>query len=465
MPNQITAAGLETDTQAELVAQFDADFEAIYGADINLESNSPDGQMEMIFIQAVLDLLDLITTVYNGFDPDKAIGVVLDARVAYNGIQRQAGTFTLTNLTLVTTNALNQDLPGLDTAPDNPYTVADNEGNRWLLTTAQTGLGAGSHVAEFRAEFPGEVLTTIGTITVPVTVILGVSSINNPTVATTIGINQESDAELRIRRQKSVSLGAQGYPATMRAAIENVSGVTSANVYENDGGETDADGVPGHTMWAVIAGTALDADIAQAIYVKRNMGCGMNGDQSYTITQQDGTPWIVYWDNVAAQNLYIRMFAVSLDGLVLPNTTAILNNTTGLAVTYAPAVAEEVNINGLVTAVQAIDPNTLALTPGFSAIAAGPYSDTLSVSAKNKQFAVANARILIISAIKSTVADLNTIQFAAAGGTAAYVFSVASGSGSINSGTGLFTAAGAGTTVVRVTDANGIKADATITVT
>lgn len=465
MANQVTADGLETNTQAELIAQFTAAFELIYGNDIDLSSSSPDGQMMMIFIQTVLDILDLITQVYNGFDPDKAVGVVLDARCAYNGIQRQAGTYTITPITLVTTNALSQDLVGLDTDVDNPYTVADNEGNRWFLRETQSGLAAGSHILSFRAEFPGANLTIINTITVPVTVVLGVTSINNPSTYTTLGINEESDAELRLRRQKSVAIGSQGYPAALKAALENVSGVTSANVYENDTDATDANDVPAHSMWAVVDGSAAAADIAEAIYTKRNMGCGMKGDETYVITQADGSPFTIKWDNVVDESLYIRLFAVSLDGTNLPNTAAILSTTSGLVNSFVPGVNEEVNINGLATDVQAIDVNTLVLTPGFSVAAGGPYTDTLEPTEKKNQFVVANARILILYALANTVANLGTIQFGVAGGAAAYTYSVVSGLGSIDATTGLFTSAGAGTTVVRVTDGAGIKAEATITVT
>jgi uncharacterized phage protein gp47/JayE len=465
MPNAVTENGLETQTRDELVTQFTAAFELIYGTDINLASNSPDGQMMQIFIQAVIDILDLITQVYNGFNPDLAIGAVLDQRVAYNGIQRQAGTYTITNITLVTTASLSNPLVGIDDDDVNPYTVADNEGNRWFLLETATGLSAGSHVLAFRAEFPGAVLTTIGTINVPVTVVLGVASINNPTTYTTLGINEETDAELRIRRQRSVSLSSQGYPAAMKAALENVPGVTSAQVYENNTGETDVNDVPGHTMWAVVAGAGTDAAIAQAIYAKRNMGCGMKGDQTYEIDPGNGNaPFVAKWDEVEPEDLYIRLFAVSLDGLNLPNVAAILSVTTGLAVSFAPAVAAEVNINGLGTAVQAIDSNSLVLSPGFSSVAGGPYTDTLSPTEKNKQFAVANARILILYALVNSIANGDTLQFAASGGTGPYAFSVVSGLGSISSPAGLFTSAGAGTTVIRVTDANGIKADATITV-
>jgi len=365
MPNLIDANGLQTSTRAELIAFYTSQFQAIYGADINLDSDSPDGQLMNVFVQASLDLQDLITQVYNMFDPDNAIGNILDQRVAINGIQRQAGTFTVTNVTVI--NSASVNLYGIDqlTGP-NPqpvYTVSDNAGNKWELQTTQLGVSPGTHAYSFQSAVPGAVLTTPNTINVPVTIVLGVTSINNPTTYTTLGVNEETDAQLKIRRQKSVSLATQGYLAGLLAALENISGVSSAFVYENDTSITNVDGVPGHSIWVIVAGTGANADIAQAIYTKRNAGCGMFGSTSFTVTQVDGSPFVIYWDTVVTQNLFISFTATSINGITAPNIAAIRS---GLVTSFVPGVNEEVNINELATLVQQIDSNTLVTVPGFS---------------------------------------------------------------------------------------------------
>ena len=107
MPNLIDANGLTVKTLSEIVTQLKADFQSIYGADINLDSDTPDGQMLNIFAQAIIDIEDLLVQIYNGFDPDYAIGKTLDMRAAINGVIRLAGTNTLTNITVVTDRALN----------------------------------------------------------------------------------------------------------------------------------------------------------------------------------------------------------------------------------------------------------------------------------------------------------------------------------------------------------------------
>ena len=405
--NLLSSQGLTTATQAQLLAYFTSAYQSIYGSSINLASNTPDGQWMNIQIQAILDVEDLLTQIYNSFDPDNAIGVQLDQRVAINGIQRQAGTFSITNITVVLTQSVN--LYGLDQSAQSVYTVSDNSGNQWQLITTQLAAGPGTEVYAFQAASPGANLTIPNTITVPVTIVLGVQSVNNPTAQSVIGINEETDAALRIRRQQSVSISSQGYLQGLLATLLNIQGITSANVYENNTSSTNADGVPGHSIWVIVAGnpvvvptTAYNSattysygqivtssnvnyiswqnnnlnnavtnasfwgvynPVAEAIYNKRNAGCGMFGSTNYTVTQIDGSPFVVDWDVVAPINLFISFTATSINGINQPNIAGII---TGIVNNFAPTVYQEVNINALATIVQQVDPNTLVTNAGFS---------------------------------------------------------------------------------------------------
>lgn len=468
MPNIIDADGLQTATRAELIANYTAAMQAIYGPDINLDQESPDGQQMNIFVQSVIDLENLLTQIYNQFDPDNAVGVVLDQRVAINGIQRQAGTFSVTDVTITTSQALN--LYGLDQTDQPIYTVADNAGTRWLLQATNNIAGPGTYVMSFQAEDPGATLTTPNTIIVPVTIVLGVLTINNPSSQSVIGINEETDATLRLRRQISVSLPSQGYLAGLLAALKNINGVTSAFVYENTDSLPDVDGVPGHSIWVIVAGTAAAADIANAIYTKRNAGCGMFGTINFAITQVDGTTFVVRWDSVSSEDLYIKFTASSLNGVNAPNIALILAQLP-ILMESVTGVNEEVNINGLATLIQQIDPNTLVTNAGFSATIGGSYTPTLSPSSKTKFFAVASSRIIITPIILSpptvTLTALATQQFTPLGGHAPYTYSMDSApSGGSVDVSGLYTA---GSTtgvvdVVKVTDSLSNVATSSVTV-
>mgnify|MGYP000078233386 CR=1 FL=1 len=389
----LDATGLTVKTRAELIAEFTADMEAIYGTDINLESDTPDGQLMNIWVQSVLDLQDLLVSIYSGMDPDNAIGNTLDQRVAINGIERRAGTYTVTNITLVNSAAVS--LIGLNdivTDESEAYTVSDNEGNRWYLANSINIATPGTQVLVFRSAVPGAVLTIPNTINVPVTIVLGVTSVNNPTTYTTLGINEETDAALKIRRQQSVALPSQGYVEGLTAALLNLESVTYAAVFENVTSVDDGDGIPAHGIWVIVAGTATDEEIANVIYVERSLGCAMKGTETYNILRPAGDYFTVRWDPVVAQNLYIEFDATSIDGVSAIDTTAIKN---GLVANYVPGVYEEVDITSLGTAVQAIDPNVLVTNAGFSLSGAGPWTDTLTPTTKNRQFAVLAANIAI----------------------------------------------------------------------
>lgn len=469
MPNSIGPDGLTVASQAEILAAYTAAFQTIYGADINLDSDSPDGQILNIFMQSILDLEDLLVQIYNGFDPDYAVGIVLDQRVAINGIQRQGGTFTTTNITLVISQALN--LYGLDQDVQPVYTVQDNAGNQWQLMTSQTVSGSGTYVYLFQAANPGAVLTVPNTITIPVSIVLGVDSINNPTTYAVLGINEESDEALKIRRQQSVALSSQGYLAGLLAALENINGVTFAFVEENNTGSTNGDGVPGHSIWVIVAGSGSDADIANAIYTKRNAGCGMFGSISFAVTQPDGSSFLVFWDVVTPVDIFVKFTATSLNGVNPPNIAAIVS---GLVTSFTPGVASQVNVNELATLVQDIDPNTLVTNAGFSLTVGGSYTTTLMPSNKNFQFVITAPDIIVLPMILNPVTSAvvnttGTVQFSALGGhgTNSYAIHTNNSGGSINSSSGLYTAGTTGsvTDTIRVTDGLSNTADATVVVT
>lgn len=468
MANTLTAAGLTLNTREELIAYYTVQYQTIYGPDINLSSDTPDGQFMNIWVQSILDVQDLMRQIYTSFDPDQAFGVTLDERVAINGIQRQAGTPTVTNVSITTTQALN--LYGLDQEIYDPYTVSDNEGNKYFLMESVVIASPSTSVLAFQAAVPGARPTTPNTITVPVSIVLGVSTINNPTSYTSLGINEESDAELKIRRQKSVAIGSQGYLAGLIAALENITGVTSVQVYENTTGSTDGDGIPGHSIWVILSGTGAPSDIAKAIYNKRNAGCGLKGAQTFNITNPGGSILVVRWDDVETETLYIKFTATSLDGINPVNYAAILAQLPAL---FIPGVYEQVNINDLATIIQQIDNNCLVTSAGFSTSAGGTYTSTLTPSAKNKQFAFGSAQIIILPLLLTapayTVAHGGTLQFTAQGGSGARTFSISvnNSSGSINSSTGLYTSGGTFpvTDTIRVTDALGNFTNVNVAVT
>lgn len=306
MPDSLSSTGLQIKTLAEITQELEDGFKDIYGSDINLDQNSPDGQMINIFAQAGVDLRELIVSVNNGFNPDHAVGRILDERVVINSIERQGGTYTIQPIDITTDRTVALD--GLDGAFNDPdgagYTIQDDAGNQFILIDSAT-LTAGTTTKNFRAKEIGLVETTVGTITNPVTIVLGVTSVTNSSAASEVGQAQETDAELRLRRQQSVAIASTGYLNGILAAILNLDGVTDAKVYENVTASTDSDGIPAHGIWCIVEGGA-NTDIGNIIYGKKTAGANMKGAVEVDIETDSGSTFTAKFDRPTAEDLYIR---------------------------------------------------------------------------------------------------------------------------------------------------------------
>lgn len=115
----------------------------------------------------------------------------------------------------------------------------------------------------------GAIILPAGTITKIQTPVAGLNSVVNKE-AGIIGRNRESDAELRLRRARSLRQG-------IRDAVSQVVGVTKHRVYINNTPETDANGTPRHSIWVVVSG-GDNQDIGQAILNRKAAGIGTRGD-------------------------------------------------------------------------------------------------------------------------------------------------------------------------------------------
>lgn len=393
MPNTIDTSGLQIQTVQEIISEIlngTSDFPgmySIYGSDINVDPNSPDGQMVNIVAQAKEDVLELIQQVYASMDPDQAIGVTLDKRCAINGVRRNPGTFTQQQVLVTVDRSVT--LNGLDTEPTAPFIVVDNTGNQYALIST-VSISAPTTLL-FQAVLLGPVSSLPNTITVINTVTLGVTAVNNPTGPSILGLQEETDYSLRIRRQLSVSLPSQGYLEGLVGALTDLTGVTQVKVYENDTNSTDGNGIPGHSIWAIVDG-GENADIANAIYVKRNAGCGMKGSVTVDVDQVDGSVFTVNFDRSTPENLWIKFDVVALgSGSVDP---VFIRNQLLTQLNYG--INQQADTTSIVALIRSISPAASVSSEGVSDDGV-TYVSLLSPSTINRKWALAASRIIINS--------------------------------------------------------------------
>jgi uncharacterized phage protein gp47/JayE len=285
MKPEFTAQGVSVRTFDEIFESLSDQLKAIYGSDINLDQDTPDGQLIGIFAKAILDLETFGLQLYSEFDPDFARGQLLNKLIKLVGINRRAATRSQVDVDIVTDRALTLAAG---------FTVADGNEQNWITLASQSLVNGSNTITLFAEDF-GEIEAEANTITEPVTIVLGVASVTNP-LAATPGIDEESDEDLRIRRNNSLENAAYSTVGGLVAKLGEITNVTDAVVYENDTNVVDSDGIPAHGIWALVEGGDIQ-DIAEILAKNKTAGTAMKGtiNEIYeeTIVRPDSSTFVI----------------------------------------------------------------------------------------------------------------------------------------------------------------------------
>jgi hypothetical protein len=348
-----------------------------------------------IFAQAAEDLRELLLDINAGFDPDQAAGTVLDQRVALNNITRNGGTYTITPVSLtvngpVTLAGLDDD-PDVTTIPAGVYTVKDTAGNQYALVASVSVPAAGTYSYSFRAVDIGAVNVALNSITIPVTIISQVTALNNPNSVTQQGEDEETDSALRVRRTKSTAIVTTGYLDAIESALAALDGVTSAQVYENTAATADANGIPAHGIWAIVAGGRA-ADIGAMLYAKKAPGTPMKGSQSVVVTRVDGVRTVtMLYDIPAPLNLYVEFTLGFSGGAVVVDTENLMAL---IAANVAYKVGAAATNDVIVSYVKSLNSNYLVSVARVS-IDNATWAESLAAPTPQSQYVLSASRITI----------------------------------------------------------------------
>jgi len=282
---KFTPDGIQVQTFQEIYDELAAGYRAIYGEDINLDPDSPDGQRVAIETQLVLDAQSFGALEYNQRDPDFALGQSLNSIIKLAGISRRPATRSQVDVVVTTDRPLTLPLD---------YAVEDDLGQSWTTLNA-IDIPPGATTVTLFAENFGAVEADPATVINPVTVVIGVLSVTNPTAAT-VGIDEETDQELRVRRNRSLETPQSSSTGRMFTALANLPNVTDVAVYENDTDTTDSDGIPAHSLWVVVEGGAV-SDIVETMVKNKTGGKGIvgavTGTFSEDFTRPNGTTFTI----------------------------------------------------------------------------------------------------------------------------------------------------------------------------
>ncbi|QCK79170.1 hypothetical protein E4K08_22595 [Raoultella ornithinolytica] len=298
----VTAEGISAPDYQTVLDTITGYFQQIYGNDAYLEPDSKDGQMVALVALAIHDANNTAISVYRSFSPATALGDALTSNVKINGITRRAATNSTVDLLLTGT---------VGTAITNG-SVRDTNSVVWNLPATVVIGSDGTVVATATCANSGAVAAVAGSVNGINTPTRGWASVTNP-LAATVGVAAETDAELRVRQSQSVALASLTPFDAVDGAIANVEGVTRHKLFENDQEVTDSNGLPPHSISAIVEGGDA-TEIANTIRSVKGQGVSTYGTTSVIVTDKYGNPYTIRFSRPVDVPIYVSITLQALTG-------------------------------------------------------------------------------------------------------------------------------------------------------
>ncbi|HIG9559612.1 putative bacteriophage protein [Klebsiella pneumoniae] len=298
----VTAEGISAPDYQTVMDTITGYFQQIYGSDAYLEPDSKDGQMVALVALAIHDANNTAISVYRSFSPATALGDALTSNVKINGITRRAATNSTVDLLLTGT---------VGTTITNG-SVRDTNSVVWNLPATVVIGSDGTVVATATCVNSGAVAAVAGSVNGINTPTRGWASVTNP-LAATVGVAAETDAELRVRQSQSVALASLTPFDAVDGAIANVEGVTRHKLFENDQEVTDSNGLPPHSISAIVEGGDA-TEIANTIRSVKGQGVSTYGTTSVIVTDKYGNPYTIRFSRPIDVPVYVSITLKALTG-------------------------------------------------------------------------------------------------------------------------------------------------------
>ena len=308
----ISSTGITAPTYPEILTELQTRFEAIYGTDIYIEPDSQDGQFLAIIAQAIYDSNQETIAAYNAFNPTYATGVGLSTLVKINGIARRVSSASTAVGNVV----------GVAGTPIVNGSAKDTNGNVWGLPALVTIPVSGTIAVTVTAVEDGDIRAAAGTINIINTPTYGWQSFVS-TADAIPGDPVESDAELRLRQTASTAVPSLTPLGALYGALANLAGVDRLALYENPTGAPDANGLPAHSICAVMDGGDV-GDIAETIGQRKTPGAATYGTTTGTYTDPvTGIPYDIDFYVLDEETITINLEGNALTGYVASTADAI----------------------------------------------------------------------------------------------------------------------------------------------
>ena len=287
----LTDQGFVAPRSLDLLEQIRTEYEQQTGLTIDWADDVFLGVMTRVISEVAGRQSEALQAIADSRDPDNATGLQLDTLAQIVGVSRISAEFSAVDLTLS---------GDAGTIIDEGSEVEHPNGTLWYTQEAVEIGSSGEVDVLARPEDTGPTTAPASSDWEINTPVDGWDLVESTEDATP-GRDQESDAQLRLRRQESLQITGAGALGAIRANVQEVEGVQAAIAVDNDrdAPQTIAGLELSPKSFAVIVYPALTTEQSEAlagiIYERAPAGIEPVGDESAIVTGLDGFEKTIRW--------------------------------------------------------------------------------------------------------------------------------------------------------------------------
>ena len=307
----ITTSGFVLKTYDDILEEANTKAKELFGSDVDLSEFGAVGLFNQLMSKSLGDTWEDFDDIYHSAFPDTAEGVSLDRVLAIGGLTRRPATKALVNMSISGTSV---EVPL-------GFLMQTPQGIQFETIATGTAVTTGVDITA-RAIIAGTSgVVAANTITEIVNSVSGITDVNNE-LPSSGGLAIEEDYEFRQRYEDRSIAGGSSIPAILNS-LYSLENVITARVYENDTDSVDGDGLAAHSIYCVVGGSALDAEIAEAIFNSKAAGIATNGTESAYVTDENGDTHLIRWDVPTDKYINVIVNITSNSDWVSTNETAV----------------------------------------------------------------------------------------------------------------------------------------------
>lgn len=298
----LTALGYSAPDTPQIIENMAANSRNNFGPLIDVSSNSALGIFNGVSAIEIGLVFNDLLEFYTNLNPNTSEGRMLENICLFGGIIKKGLAKSTGVVTFMGTVGT--------LIPDGTVLYVTGDSTRRFTTDSQETIGSDETVrVRVTAEVDGEIAAPAGTLENLETPISGVDSVTN-TRDVDVGTSEvESEAALRTRRSNTLTLGGNGTPAAMRAALSQIPGVTTVRIITNvtskwvEKGNTGLFRPP--KCFEAVVENGDEDDITEALALTASATSEMFGELTTFYTDITNNQHIVRWSRPSILEVFV----------------------------------------------------------------------------------------------------------------------------------------------------------------